>query len=43
MNVWNNEVLNKKGENGYRYAKKHFDRTVLTEKYILLIEKHLNR
>lgn len=33
--------LKTKGENGYRYAKKNFDRTILSKKYISLIEKNL--
>ena len=30
--------LSSKGENGYHYAKKHFDRTVLAEKYLKIIQ-----
>tara|TARA_R110002124_G_scaffold81872_9_gene215413 strand:- start:1655 stop:2896 length:1242 start_codon:yes stop_codon:yes gene_type:complete len=30
------------GENGYRFAKANFDRTILAEKYIELMRKHMN-
>jgi glycosyltransferase involved in cell wall biosynthesis len=30
----NPEILNRQGENGYEYAKTHFDRIVLAEKYM---------
>ena len=40
MNEWDN-ILNTKGENGYLYAKKYFDRTFLGEQYVSLIEEKL--
>ncbi len=43
MNEWDVATLKTKGENGYRFAKKNFDRTVLAKKYILLIEENLNK
>jgi glycosyltransferase involved in cell wall biosynthesis len=36
------ERLKKEGENGYRYAKENFDRTVLAQRYINHISKTLN-
>jgi glycosyltransferase involved in cell wall biosynthesis len=33
----NRELFNQKGENGYLYAKKHFDRRQLAEKYLDLL------
>jgi len=39
MNEWNAATLKAKGRNGYLYAKEHFDRTVLANKYVTLIGK----
>lgn len=38
----NKELLKKQGENGYLYSKKHFDREVLSKKYLLEIDKLLS-
>lgn len=35
----NKEMIEKQGENGYKYAKEHFDRDVLAKKFINIIEK----
>ena len=35
--------MDKKGENGYKYAKENFDRTVLAKKYIKEIEISLSQ
>ena len=37
------ERIKREGENGYKYAKLNFDRTVLADKYLLSIGKMLNR
>ncbi len=42
MSEWDTETLKTKGENGYHYAKNNFDRTVLANRYISLIEENLN-
>ncbi|MFO7889740.1 MAG: glycosyltransferase [bacterium] len=34
MYLLNPELIKKQGENGYQYAKTHFDREVLTNKYL---------
>jgi glycosyltransferase involved in cell wall biosynthesis len=38
----NPDQVLKQGENGYKFAKSNFDRTVLAEKYIGLIKERLN-
>lgn len=38
----NPDQVIKQGENGYKFAKSNFDRTVLAEKYIGLIKERLN-
>ncbi|WP_234736345.1 glycosyltransferase family 4 protein [Tellurirhabdus bombi] len=35
----NPDLIAKQGTNGYLYAKKHFDRTVLADNYITILEK----
>jgi len=40
--IGNKEKLPNMGENGYEYAKKHFDRIILAKEYINHIEKFLN-
>jgi glycosyltransferase involved in cell wall biosynthesis len=37
MNDWTDKTRRRKGENGYHYAKQHFDREVLSKKYLTLI------
>ena len=39
MDEWNAATLKAKGRNGYLYAKEHFDRTVLANKYVTLLGK----
>jgi glycosyltransferase involved in cell wall biosynthesis len=39
MYLQNPELIRKQGENGYHFAKLHFDRTILSKKYIDLIQK----
>lgn len=41
MSEWNSTKLKAKGQNGYLYAKEHFDRTTLAKKYIAEIEEKL--
>ncbi|MFZ4707921.1 MAG: glycosyltransferase family 4 protein, partial [Bacteroidales bacterium] len=38
MYLQNPELIKKQGENGYNFAKQHFDRTILSKKYIDLIQ-----
>lgn len=38
----NYSEINRQGENGYRFAKKNFDRIILAKKYLTLIEEKLN-
>jgi glycosyltransferase involved in cell wall biosynthesis len=42
LGSWDNKTLRQKGENGYHYAKQHFDRMKLAENYINLIKDKLN-
>ncbi|MFV0530333.1 MAG: glycosyltransferase family 4 protein [Flavobacteriales bacterium] len=37
--AFSNEELNQKGENGYQYAKKYFDRTLLAKQFVKDIEE----
>lgn len=37
MDNWDERILKEKGEKGYIYAKKHFDRQILARRYIELI------
>jgi len=41
MYLQNPELLQKQGENGYNYAKLHFDRAILSKKYIELIQSSI--
>ncbi len=36
------EIISIQGNNGYAYAKKHFDRTLLADEYLMHIEKLVN-
>ena len=38
----NPELMKEHGSNGYDFAKLHFDRSVLAEKYLNEISRHLN-
>ena len=39
----NKNIIPKFGENGYNYAKKHFDRSVLSNEYIQALELLVNQ